>query len=226
MVVVTPITIADFTSTGVYTIGAGGGCLGVHTGLVQFATAEIEELEDVTVDPVGVPWADTPPGVVCFNDLEAKPVDVLDGSGRATPSRRFAPGSDPRRGGGRTGTPDATPQATEVLDVDPSASSSRRRVLTAGTSSTRLGRLGWTPDDIPLVLSGSCTDFTAMEAAGDLVDGIYVTGSVDGLLSPLEDLEGTDLEHARRSTRPRHSSTASVRTTSTRASPRRASRRS
>ena len=36
VVVVTPITIADFTSEGVYAIGAGGGCLGVHTGLVQF----------------------------------------------------------------------------------------------------------------------------------------------------------------------------------------------
>ena len=34
-------------SEGVYAIGAGGGCLGVHTGLVQFATDEIEGLEGI-----------------------------------------------------------------------------------------------------------------------------------------------------------------------------------
>ncbi len=46
------------------------------------------------------------------------------------------------------------------------------------------------------MLSGSCTDFTAMEAAGDLADGIYITGSVNGLLAPLEGLEGDHLEQA------------------------------
>ncbi len=80
VIVGTPITLADFTSEGVYSIGAGGGCLGVHTGLVQVATGEIEELEGITVNKVGVPWADTPPGVVCYNDLEAKPLDVIAGT--------------------------------------------------------------------------------------------------------------------------------------------------
>ena len=27
-----------------------------------------------------MPWADTPPGVVCYYDLEAKPLDVLNGT--------------------------------------------------------------------------------------------------------------------------------------------------
>ena len=62
VLVVTPITIADFTSEGVYAIGAGGGCLGVHTGLVQFATDQITEFEDITIERVGVPWADTASG--------------------------------------------------------------------------------------------------------------------------------------------------------------------
>ncbi len=46
----TPITIADFTSEGVYSIGAGGGCLGVHTGLVEFATNQIEDELGIEVE--------------------------------------------------------------------------------------------------------------------------------------------------------------------------------
>ena len=64
-IVGTPITVGDFTAEGVYSIGGGGGCLGVHTGLVEFVTTEFGD-----VDRVGVPWADTPPGVVCYYDLE------------------------------------------------------------------------------------------------------------------------------------------------------------
>jgi branched-chain amino acid transport system substrate-binding protein len=40
-VVGSPVTIADFTTPGVFSIG--GGCLAQHTGLVQFATDEITE---------------------------------------------------------------------------------------------------------------------------------------------------------------------------------------
>ena len=184
VLVVTPITIADFTSEGVYAIGAGGGCLGVHTGLVQFATDQITEFEDVTIDRVAVPWADTPPGVVCYNDLEAKPLDVLNGT---TPGDAERAGSMPDLT--HIGvpiapaTPDATPQATEVLDFDPSVIIFSAQGADCWNFVDALGRLGWTPQDIPLVLSGSCTDFTAMEAAGDLADGIYITGSVNGLLA-------------------------------------------
>jgi branched-chain amino acid transport system substrate-binding protein len=197
VLVVTPITIADFTSEGVYAIGAGGGCLGVHTGLVQFATDQITEFEDVTIDRVAVPWADTPPGVVCYNDLEAKPLDVLNGT---TPGDAERAGSMPDLT--HIGvpiapaTPDATPQATEVLDFDPSVIIFSAQGADCWNFVDALGRLGWTPQDIPLVLSGSCTDFTAMEAAGDLADGIYITGSVNGLLAPLEGLEGDHLEQA------------------------------
>jgi branched-chain amino acid transport system substrate-binding protein len=197
VLVVTPITIADFTSEGVYAIGAGGGCLGVHTGLVQFATDQITQFEDITIDRVGVPWADTPPGVVCYNDLEAKPLDVLNGT---TPGDAERAGSMPDMT--HIGvpiapaTPDATPQATEILDFDPSVIIFSAQGADCWNFVDALGRLGWTPQDIPLVLSGSCTDFTAMEAAGDLADGIYITGSVNGLLAPLEGLEGDHLEQA------------------------------
>jgi branched-chain amino acid transport system substrate-binding protein len=197
VVVVTPITIADFTSTGVYAIGAGGGCLGVHTGLVQFATDEIQELEGIEVNTIGIPWADTPPGVVCFNDLEAKPVDVINGS---------EPGDSARAGENpdlvrvdvavAPALPDATPQATTILEADPDVIIFSGQGADCWNLVDAFGRLGWTPADIPLVLSGSCTDFTAMEAAGDLIDGIYMTGSVNGLLVPLDSVEGDHLEQA------------------------------
>ena len=76
VIVITPITVGDFTSPGVYSIGGGGGCLGAHTGLVKFVTSELKAKH------VGIPWADTPPGVVCYYDLEAKPMDVLNGKVR------------------------------------------------------------------------------------------------------------------------------------------------
>ena len=197
VVVGTPLTIADFTAPGVFSIGAGGGCLGVHTGLVEFATNQLEELEDIDVERVAVPWADTPPGVVCYNDLEAKPLDVINGS---------EPG-DAERAGDKPdlehvgipiapSSPDVTPQATEVLDYDPDVIIYSAQGSDCWNFVDALGRLGWTPDDIPLVLSSSCTDFDAMRAAGDLARGIYFVGSSSGLLSPLDSLEGKRLDDA------------------------------
>ena len=198
VIVATPITIADFTSPGVYSIGAGGGCLGVHTGLVEFATNQIEELEGIEVNSVGVPWADTPPGVVCYNDLEAKPLDVLAGN---------EPG-DAERAGSKPdltyvgvpiapATPDVTPQATEVLDADPDVIIFSAQGADCWNFVDALGRLGWTPDQIPLVLSGACVDFDAMRAAGELAEGIYFVPSPNSLLSPLDQQEpGKNLDDA------------------------------
>lgn len=197
VIVGTPITIGDFTAEGVYSVGAGGGCLGVHTGLVQFATDDIEELEGIEVDRVAVPWADTPPGVVCYNDLEAKPLDVIAGN---------EPGDSSRAGENpdleylgvpvAPATPDVTPQATEVLGFEPDVIIFSAQGADCWNFVDALGRLGWTPDQIPLVLSTSCTDFEAMRAAGELVEGVYFVGSSSGLLSPLDSLEGQRLEDA------------------------------
>ena len=60
VIVGTPITIGDFATPGVFAIGAGGGCFGVHTGLVQFATQILPDVAGIDVNRVGVPWADTP----------------------------------------------------------------------------------------------------------------------------------------------------------------------
>ena len=120
VIVGTPITVADFTSPDTFSIGAGGGCFGVHTGMVQFATQIIPELEGIDVNRVAVPWADTPPGVVCYYDLESKPLDVIKG---AIAGSGALAGSNPNLE--HIGVPilpasaDVTPQATEVLDFNP-----------------------------------------------------------------------------------------------------------
>jgi branched-chain amino acid transport system substrate-binding protein len=184
-IVTSPVTIADFTSPSAYAIAGGGGCLGQHTALVEFATS------DLAAERVAVPWADTPPGVVCYYDLEAKPLDVIKGT---------VPGDSERAGTMpdlehigvpvKPATPDVTPQVTEVLGFDPYAIIFSAQGADCWNLVDGLGRLGWTPQDIPLVLSGACIDFDAMRAAGDLANGIYFVtagGSVTNDLEAIED---------------------------------------
>ena len=197
VIVGTPITVADFTSPDTFSIGAGGGCFGVHTGMVQFATQIIPELEGIDVNRVAVPWADTPPGVVCYYDLESKPLDVIKG---AIAGSGALAGSNPNLE--HIGVPilpasaDVTPQATEVLDFNPDVIIYSAQGSDCWNFVDALGRLGWTPDQTPLVLSGACIDFTAMAAAGDLAVGIYLTSTENGVLNPLDGLTGQHLENA------------------------------
>ena len=136
--------------------------------------------------------------MVCYNDLEAKPLDVLNGTTRGDAVRAgekpdltyvgvpIAPA-----------TPDVTPQATEVLDSDPDVIIYSAQGADCWNFVEALGRLGWTPDSTPLVLSGACIDFDAMAAAGDLANGIYFVPSPNDLLSPLDSLEpGKNLDDA------------------------------
>jgi branched-chain amino acid transport system substrate-binding protein len=172
-VVITPITIADFTSDGVYSIGGGGGCLGVHTGLVEFSTTEFGD-----ITKLAVPWADTPPGVVCYYDLENKPIQVLNGSVEGDAERAGSmPDLTTIGVPVKPATPDVTPQVTEVLNFEPDAIIFSAQGSDCWNLVDGLGRLGWTPDQIPLTLSTSCLDFEAMRAAGDLAKGIYFVGS-------------------------------------------------
>ena len=89
-----------------------------------------------------------------------------------------------------------TPQATEILDFEPDAIIYSAQGADCWNFVDAMGRLGWTPDQIPLVLSGACIDFTAMEAAGDLAVGIYLTSTENSVLVPLDGLEGQHLDNA------------------------------
>jgi branched-chain amino acid transport system substrate-binding protein len=188
VVVGTPITVGDFTAPGVYSIGTGGGCLGVHTGMVYAATQELDSSK------VAVPWADTPPGVVCYYDLEAKPLDVLNGS---VPGDSELAGSMPDLTHIgvpiKPAAPDVTPQVTQVLDFDPTSIIYSAQGADCWNFVDGLGRAGWTPQDIPLVLSGACVDFEKMEAAGPLAEGVYFVGNAGSSLGEVEDIENLRL---------------------------------
>ncbi len=185
VVVGTPISVADFTSPGVYSIGAGGGCLGVHTGMVEFAATDLEGQR------IGVPWADTPPGVVCYYDLEAKPLNVLSGDEEGSSDRAGSiPDLEHIGVPIVPATPDMTPQVTEVLGFDPDVVIFSAQGADCWNFVDTMGRLGWTPEEIPLVLSGACLDLDALEAAGDLANGIYFINSSGTLNTEPSLIEG------------------------------------
>jgi branched-chain amino acid transport system substrate-binding protein len=183
VVVGTPITVGDFTDTSTFSIGAGGGCLGVHTGLVWAATQPAPFLGKKNV---AVPWADTPPGVVCYYDLEQKPLQVLKGE---VQSSSQLSGSIPELSYIKDGvpikpaTPDVTPQVTQVLAANPEVILYSAQGADCWNLVDGLGRAGWTPDKIPLILSTACLDFEKMRAAGDLAKGVYFVGAAGASLS-------------------------------------------
>ena len=184
VIVGTPITASDFTKSGVFAIGGGGGCLGVHTGLVHFATQEVlKKTKKKAV--LGIPWANTPPGVFCFKDLEEKPVNVLNGTITKTTSKLA--GSMP----GLTSigvpiTPGATSvdaDATKVLEAKPDAIIYSAQGADCWTFVRSLIKLKWTPAKTPLVLSGACIDLETMKKLGKKIDGIYTIGAAS-ILDP------------------------------------------
>jgi branched-chain amino acid transport system substrate-binding protein len=181
----TPITPGDFTSPGVYAIGNGGGCLGVHTGLIDFTVNELKKKK------IAVPWADTPPGVFCYNDLEKKPLNVINGTAKST-SKAAGTVKDLTHIGVpiKPGQADVTPQATQVLDFKPDAIIFSAQGADCWTLVSSLGKLGWDPKTTPLVLSGACIDFKAMADAGDLAKGVYFIGSASNLLRPVDQQKG------------------------------------
>ncbi len=86
-------------------------------------------------------------------------------------------------------TPDVTPLVTQILDFDPQVIIFSAQGADCWNWVDGMGRLGWTPEDIPLVLSGSCLDFDAMRAAGDLAKGIYIVGAPGAVLNPIDSIE-------------------------------------
>ena len=171
-----PINAADYNAEGVYSIGAGGACVGEMPGMVEFAVNTLAK--DVDAPRIGVPWSDTPPGVVCFNDLEKKPLNILAGTTEGP-----ADAYNTRSGLEFLGVPilPASPsvaaQATQLLDFDPdviffAAQSSDCWSLVGGLSS-----LGWDAETTPLILSSACVDLQKIEQAGDAATGIYFVGA-------------------------------------------------
>jgi branched-chain amino acid transport system substrate-binding protein len=150
----------------------------VHTGLVYASTQFLEAKR------VAVPWADTPPGVVCYYDLEKKPLDVIQGS---VPGDSELAGSMPdlEHIGVpiKPATPDVTPQVTQVLDFDPEVIVFSGQGADCWNLVDGLGRAGWTPEQTPLILSTACLDLAKMRERPDLAPGIKFVGSAGASLS-------------------------------------------
>jgi branched-chain amino acid transport system substrate-binding protein len=189
VVVGTPITPGDFTTPGVYAIGGGGGCLGVHTGLIGFTTKELKKTK------VAVPWSNTPPGVFCYHDLEKKPLSVLSGKkldgspmvakdnanlGTIANLTQIGVPADPGK--------DKNPAATAVLAFKPDSIIFSGQGADCWDLVTALDKLGWKSSTTPLILSGACLDLAKMKELGDITKGIYFVGSAS-ILNP-ESLKG------------------------------------
>ena len=183
VVVGTPISPADFTTKGVYAIGGGGGCLGVHTGLVQFATENVLKYKKNT--KVGVPWANTPPGVFCYHDLEKKPLNVLNGTQTVTTAKLKGKMAGMTHIGVpfKPGSADVTPDAQKVLDFAPDVIIYSAQGADCWTLVNSMLKLGWTPAKTPLVLSGACIDLTTMKSLGNKIKGVYTVGAAS-ILDP------------------------------------------
>jgi branched-chain amino acid transport system substrate-binding protein len=167
----TPITIADFTTPGVYAIGNGGGCVGAHTGAIEYAVNTLGGRR------VAVPWADTPPGVVCYHDLEKKPLNILKGVTPGSADIKTIPELEHMQVPVKPATPDLTPQVTQVLDFKPDVIVYSAQAADCWNMVGALGRAGWTNDKIPLVFTGSCLDLNKMKEIGEVANGItFISG--------------------------------------------------
>jgi branched-chain amino acid transport system substrate-binding protein len=133
---------------------------------------------------VGVPWANTPPGVFCYHDLEKKPLNVLNG----TNGKNASKAAGKMKGMTHIGVPikpgsaDVTADAQKVLEFKPDGIIYSAQGADCWTFVNGLLKLGWTPAT-PLVLSGACIDLTTMRSLGDKIKGIYTVGA-SSILDP------------------------------------------
>lgn len=183
VVVGTPVTAMDFGTPSVYAIGGGGGCLGVHTSLVQYASQALKSKK------LGVPWADTPPGVFCYNDLESKPLDVLGYkdaalgkttvvTGAKAKLKNTAPAGAEYLGVSITSESSSTQAgATKIMAYEPDAIIYSNADSACWDFVTAIKKLGWTQAKTPLVLGGSCTNFPTMETFGESINGVVIMGT-------------------------------------------------
>lgn len=192
LVVGTPIMPKDFTAPGTVAIGGGGGCLGVHLGLITYATQYIlkDNLKKPKGGRVGVPWAKSAPGIFCYNDLEAKPLDVLAGktlSGAKIVSSAKLKGTMPQLTylgvPVVTGKADVSAEVAQILGFKPDIMVYSNQGSECWTWMNEMIKQGWTPTKFPVVLSGACIDLPTMAKLGNQIKGIYTLGGLS-ILDP------------------------------------------
>lgn len=174
-----PITQADFQGKNIYDVAAGGGCVGVHPALISFAVYNLHAKN------LAIPWANTPPGVPCYYDLEQKPVLIINGSLTPTPKGvQIVQGLKEKGYPVPPAAPDVSATVSQILGQKPDA------IIFSGQASdcfnvlNGLANAGWTASQIPLIFSGACTDTKQIAQAGSKVNGVYFVGSAYNLLDP------------------------------------------
>ena len=168
----TPVAIPDYTTEGVVGITGGGGCPGTLTAMAQYAAV------DLKAKRIAVPYYNIPSGALCNSDNEEKPFEILKGNVPGAKSPLSGTIKDleytniPLAPGG-----DATPVASKIMEYKPDA------IIFSGPATdcwplvTALGSVGWTPDKIPLLFTGSCFDDKGIAGVGALAKGMYFVGA-------------------------------------------------
>ena len=140
---------------------------------------------------VGVPWAKSAPGIFCYNDLEAKPLDVLAGhtlSGAAITSSAKLKGTMPRLSylgvPVITGKADVSAEVAQILAFKPDVMIYSNQGSECWTWMNEMIKQGWNAaSSFPVVLSGACIDLVTMAKLGDKIKGIYTIGGAS-ILDP------------------------------------------
>jgi branched-chain amino acid transport system substrate-binding protein len=163
-----PVNLADYNAKGVYAPTPGGGCVGAHPALVEYAVKQLK------AKSVAVAYFDVPNGRICYHDLEKKPLNILAGTFDGPAGVK---GSVPDLK--NTGVaippsaPDLTTQATQILDSKPNAILYSAPAASCVSLINALSGLGWSAKTAPAVFTGACFDQQQMEELGDKADGIY-----------------------------------------------------
>jgi hypothetical protein len=163
----------------VYSIGAGGGCVGDLPPLEVYAAKYLHAKR------LAIPYTTTSAGELCYYDLQNKVVNIINGSYKPTPSGVTVMPSVTSKGFGFAAgsTGDLASLAAQVLAWKPGA------VMFAAESSdcfnvlNSLEQLGYNPQKTPMIMAGSCPDTQLQKQEGSKANGIYVVGAPYNLLS-------------------------------------------
>jgi branched-chain amino acid transport system substrate-binding protein len=169
-----PVNLADYNAKGVYAPSPGGGCVGAHPALVEYAVKQLK------AKSVAVAYYDIPNGRICYHDLEKKPLNILAGTFQGPPGvtgsmpdvKNTGVPIDPK-------APDLTTQATQLLDSKPNAILYSAPAASCVSLINALAGLGWSAKTSPAVFTSACFDQQQIEELGDKADGMYFVGAKD-----------------------------------------------
>jgi branched-chain amino acid transport system substrate-binding protein len=171
-----PVNLADYNAKGVYAPSPGGGCVGAHPALVEYAVKQLKAKN------VAVAYYDIPNGRICYHDLEKKPLNILAGTfdgpagvkGSVPDLKNTGVAIDPK-------APDLTTQATQLLDSKPNAILYSAPAASCVSLVNALAGLGWSAQAVPAVFTSACFDQQQIEELGDKANGMYFVGAKDPL---------------------------------------------